>query len=341
LDLKKIVNISELISDKSKKIAIITHVNPDGDAIGSCLGLYKFLKCNSYNNVSVITPNDFPEFLKWMTVNDEVIIANKNNKIAEELITDADFLFCLDFNNPNRSDILEPLFYKSKAKKILIDHHPQPADVFDFVISDIKSSSTAEIVFKFIRDNKFRIFLNKDIASCLYAGIMTDTGSFSYGCNNPDTFAICSELIKTGINADNINRLVYNTFSENRTRLLGYCLNKKLTVLEDSNAAYISITKEELNRFKHRPGDTEGIVNYALSIRNINIAALFIEKSDHIKLSLRSTGNFNVNEFSRKHFNGGGHKNAAGGKYYDNMNNTIKFFESVVTEFYNLNPDIA
>ena len=332
MELEKINKTIKYLSDKNQRIVITTHVNPDGDAIGSSLGLCEFLKLCNFKNVTVISPNDYATFLKWMPGTDSIIIAENEFSNAEKIIQEAELIFCLDFNDINRTDNLKKPLYNSTAKTILIDHHPQPADSFDIAFSYINTSSTAEIIFKFIQAINYDN-LNKNIAACLFTGIMTDTGSFSYNCNNPETFHICSELIKTGINADNIHRLVYDTYSLNRMKLLGYCLNEKLTVLPEQQTAYIALTKEELETYNHHEGDTEGVVNYALSIRNIDLAALFIEKQDHVKLSLRSIGNIDVNDFARKYFNGGGHMNAAGGKYYKDISKTIEYFKSVLNDF--------
>jgi len=332
LEINKVNKVANILSNKSQKIAIITHVNPDGDAIGSSLGLFNFLIKANYFGTSVITPNDYASFLKWMPGNDQIIIASENYEKASKNIIEADIIFCLDFNDPQRTDILEKLLKKSKAKTILIDHHPQPIDIFDYTFSYVDASSTAEIIFKFMQTiDKNNI--NKNIAACLYAGIITDTGSFSYGCNNPETFIISAELVKKGINPENINRLVYNTYSVNRIKLLGYCLSERLTVIDKYNTAYICLTQKDLEKFNHQEGDTEGIVNYALSIRNIHLAALFIEKKDYVKISFRSLGNIDVNYFARKYFNGGGHVKAAGGNYYDTISKTIEYFETVLAEF--------
>lgn len=332
LEENKVNKAAKILSEKNQKIVITTHVNPDGDAIGSSLALYKFLKLSGNKNVTAITPNDYASFLKWMPGNDEIMIAENNPDAAANTITEADLIFCLDYNDIERTENLKQPLKNSKARTVLIDHHPQPGEGFDIVFSYINTSSTAEIVFKLIKAiDKGK--LNKDIAACLFAGIMTDTGSFSYGCNNPETFTICAELIRTGINAENIHRLVYDTYSVSRMKLLGYCLNEKLTVLPEFNSAYICLTKKELEKFDHQEGDTEGVVNYALSIRNIDLAALFIEKDDHVKISLRSIGDVNVNDFAREFFNGGGHANAAGGKYLKNISSAVEYFESALAEF--------
>ncbi len=332
METEKFNKIAGILSNKTQNTVIITHESPDGDAIGSSLGLYRFLMAYGYRNVSVISPDNYPSFLGWMPGNDEIIIGFDNFKRAKNIIAEADLILCLDFNDVERTGKLEKPLRKSAAKTILIDHHPQPSDDFDFVFSYVNVSSTAEIVYKFLKllDHTG---IDKDIATCLFTGIMTDTGSFSYGCNNPDTFAICAELVELGINPESIHRLVYDTYSVERMKLLGYCLSEKLTVIPGLYTAYIFLTQKELKRFSYQEGDTEGVVNYALSIRNIDLAALFIEKKDHVKISFRSVGGINVNDFARKFFNGGGHANAAGGKHYDDIDKAIKYFEDVVVKF--------
>ncbi len=332
MEIDKINKLLQLLSDKNQNIAIIIHENPDGDAIGSSLALHEFLRLSGYKHVSVVSPDDYAYFLKWMPDNEKIIIAEADFKKAEKTINKSDIIFCLDFNDIARTNKLENLFSRSTAKTILIDHHPQPTDGFDIAFSYIGVSSTSEIIYKLIAlidQDK----MNKNIATCLYTGIMTDTGSFGYGCNNPETFAICAELVKLGINPESIHRLVYDTYSVERMRLLGYCLSERLTVMPGLYTAYICLTQKDLEHFNHQDGDTEGVVNYALSIRNIDLAALFLEKEDHVKISFRSIGDLNVNGFARKYFNGGGHANAAGGKYYSTIKNTIKYFESVLVEF--------
>ncbi len=332
METDKLNKVAGILSDNTQNTVIVTHENPDGDAIGSSLGLCQFLRVCGYQNISVICPDDYPSFLKWMPGNDKVIIAFNNFKKAKSIIGEAGLIFCIDFNDVERTGRLEKPLRKSDAKTILIDHHPQPADGFDLVFSYINVSSTAEIVYKLLKFiDQARI--DKNIATCLFTGIMTDTGSFSYGCNNPDTFAICAELVKLGINPESIHRLVYDTYSFERMKLLGYCLSEKLTIIPGFNTAYICLTQKDLEQFNYQEGDTEGVVNYALSIRNIDIAALFIEKEDHVKISLRSIGSIDVNEFARKFFNGGGHANAAGGKYYGDIDKTIKYFESAVGKY--------
>ncbi len=332
MDDHNIASLKSLLKGKHQKIIIVTHTNPDGDAIGSSLGLMGILQANGYTNATVVVPNDYPEFLSWMTFNDKVIVAKKKYHRANELIRSGDILFCLDFNSISRTDNLVASITESKAAKVLIDHHPEPDSGFDIVLSDTSVSSTAELVFKLIDTMGWMPNLNLSTAECLYTGIVTDTGSFSYACNNPETYKIVALLMETGINGEEIQRRIYSTFSESRIRLLGFCLAEKLVVIPEAQTAYISITRNELQNHNHQVGDTEGIVNYALSIAGIHLAALFTESHDHIKISFRSSGHIDVNQFARLHFNGGGHRNASGGKSFDTMENTLNKFDTLIRE---------
>lgn len=329
---KLIRPVTKLLSDKSKKIVIVSHVNPDGDAIGSSLGLYHFLHNSGYKNVDVISPNGFPDFLKWMPGADKIIIGTKSTSISTIKIKEAEVIFCLDFNDIERTEDLSNRLKKAKGYKILIDHHPDPKDHFNHIISEVSSSSTAELIYELILLIESEKAIDKRVAECLYAGIVTDTGSFSYACNNPRTYEIVSHLMKQGIDGENIHRLIYDTYSEDRMRLLGHCLGPNLVVLHKYKTTYIYLSAEDLKRFNYQEGDTEGVVNYGLSIEGIKLAAIFIEKKENIKISFRSEGDVNVNNLARKYFNGGGHKNAAGGNYKDTLNNTIQFFENIVKE---------
>ncbi len=330
LDPTLIDQVKSLLNDKNLPIGIVAHTNPDGDAIGSSLGMFEYLKQKGFKHVHVITPNEYPSFLHWMPNNDQITVATKAPGEAKKMIREAAVLFCLDFNGLSRTDQLEKSISGSPAKKIMIDHHPQPGEGFDLVISDVMASSTSELIYDLIAAMGDEKLINQKIAQCLLAGIITDTGSFSYSCNQPKTYRIAAKLVETGLDAQKIHRLIYNTYSADRLRLLGYCLSEKLVVLPEHQAAYISLTQEELDRFNHQVGDTEGIVNYAMSIKNIMLAALFIEKSDHVKISFRSENNWNVNLLAREYFNGGGHKNAAGGKSFEPLKDTLLHFESLV-----------
>ncbi len=326
----QINRLLDYLADKNQHITIIVHTNPDGDAIGSALGLYDFFKVMDFVNVSVVSPNAYASFLQWMPNNDVVINATEQPQLAYGAITDASLIFCLDFNGFSRVDHLEDVLAGAKANKILIDHHPQPEGGFDLVFSDTSVSSTAELVYEVIKAIGYEESIGLSAAQCLYAGIVTDTGSFSFACNNPRTYEITAKLIHKGVDGALIHRLIYSTYSAQRMRLLGYCLSEKLIVLDEYRTAYISLTKHELQQFDHQEGDTEGIVNFALGIEGIQMAAMFIEKDDCIKLSLRSTDHIDVNTFAREYYNGGGHKNAAGGKSFLNMYNTLIQFEVLI-----------
>jgi phosphoesterase RecJ-like protein len=325
-------HIVELIG-QSSSILVTSHYNPDGDAMGSALAMAALLRKTGKDAV-VMVPNDYPAFLKWMPGNDKVMIYRNNEERANEIIREADIIFCLDYSALNRTDSMEDPLRNSPAKKILIDHHLEPvlAD-FDYYLSVIQTSSTSELVYRFAEGCSWLDLIDPEIATGLFVGIMTDTGSFSFACNYPETFRISASLIQAGINPEQIHRHVYDTYSENRLRLLGYCLSEKLTIMPELNTAYIALSKDELYHFQYQVGDTEGIVNYALSIENIKIAVLMTERKDRIRLSFRSKGDFSVNRIAREHFNGGGHRNAAGGDSFISLENTILKLREVLAQY--------
>ena len=325
------VEIQSLVNLLSQKVSvvIVTHINPDGDAIGSSMGLYHFLKTR-ISDIKVITPNDYPAFLKWMDPDNHILPYDKNKEKAIEIVEKADVIFCLDFNDFVRLKEFGKYLNKAKAKRVLIDHHPEPKARVDYSFSDTSASSTAELVYKFIAKHYPGEIVSSLSASCIYSGILTDTGCFSYSSSNPETYIICSELLKCGINKDSIYNSIYNNYSEKRMRLMGYCLNEKMVVLPDNCAAYITLTKEDQENYSFEMGDSEGFVNLPFSIKNILFTALFIEKKDYVKISFRSRGSFSVNDFSAKHFNGGGHRNAAGGESNISLDDTIKRFNDLL-----------
>ncbi|MEZ5198513.1 MAG: bifunctional oligoribonuclease/PAP phosphatase NrnA [Bacteroidales bacterium] len=313
---------------------LTSHSNPDGDALGSGLATYHFLKQMGHD-VKFLVPNPYPDFLNWMPGQEDIIIYEKDREIADKLFGNAELLFSLDYNAPSRLGIAEDAFKNAKGIKIMIDHHISPEiEAYDHICSTVDTSSTSELVFDFIEAIDSNL-LNIPIAECLYTGIMTDTGSFSYACNSEKTFLTASILVKTGMDCVRINRMVYNTYSEGRLRLLGYALSEKLKVFPELSTAYISLSRDELNRFNYQVGDTEGLVNYALSIKGIKLAALFTERKDKIRISFRSVGGFSVNDLARKYFEGGGHKNAAGGDSYLPMDKTLEKFEKLIITFKN------
>jgi bifunctional oligoribonuclease and PAP phosphatase NrnA len=318
------------------KIVIITHVNPDGDAIGSSLGLYNVL-VQEKHRVTVITPNEYPSFLAWMPACNRILVDEMDHAKVSQVLADAELIFCLDFNGLNRMAGIGEAYTRSKAIKILIDHHLEPSHFTDHSISIAETSSTSELIYDLVVELGKKHLINKAVAECLYVGIATDTGSFSYACNHAKTFEITAELIKLGIDGEHIHRLVYDTYSEDRMRLLGYCLSEKLKVLPQYKTAYISLTKEDLAKFNYKVGDTEGVVNYALSIDGVTMAALFMERDENIKVSMRSKGNASVNDICRKYYEGGGHHNAAGGNSYVSMVETLAVFEKLLPVIMPLN----
>jgi bifunctional oligoribonuclease and PAP phosphatase NrnA len=318
-----------------KRIAILTHVNPDGDALGSALALYNML-IQENHQVDVVIPNMYPSFLAWMPNCPKVLIVEKDEANAIKAVQKAEVIFCLDFNDINRVENIAEYYKKSKAVKILIDHHLDRAPFTDYSISISKISSTSEIIYDFACALNKKHLINKDVAECLYVGIATDTGSFSYACNYEKTYLVTAELFRLGIDGEHIHRLVYDTYSENRMRLLGYCLSEKLKVFHNYHTAYMSLTKSELDRFNYQIGDTEGVVNYALSMEGITLAALFMEMDGYIKVSFRSKGEISVNDLARTYYDGGGHHNASGGGSYISMKETLDQFEKLLPEIWKL-----
>lgn len=311
------------------KIVLVSHTNPDGDALGSTLALYQVFKSLGHD-VRAIVPNGYPSFLGWMPGIDEVIVAENKTKLTERAIHEADVLICLDFNAFHRVERLENFLKESKAVKVLIDHHLEPATYFSISVSDVSVSSTSELVYNLIEDLGYEQYISKEVAECLYVGIMTDTGSFSYSCNHERTYIITSRLIAKGVDPQRVHNLVYDTFSENRLRLLGHLLRNKMVVVPQYKTAYISLSLADQKKYNYQVGDSEGIVNYALSIEGIRLAAFFTEKKDKVRISFRSKGNFSVNELARTYFDGGGHKNAAGGNSYTTLLKTKRYFESLL-----------
>ncbi len=322
----------KILLREEKKIVITTHQRPDGDAIGSSLGLYNYL-IQKNHNVKVIVPGDYPSFLKWMPGNDIVINYEKETEKSNQLISDADLIFCLDFNHMKRIDKMEKPVRDSKAIKILIDHHLDPENAFDHSFSFPDSCATAELIYEFIMSMDDNSLLNKNIAECLYTGIMTDTASFRFAGMKAETHRIIAKLMEAGAVNYKIHEHVYDTNTENRLRMLGHCLKDKLVVISEMNTAYISLTEEELAFYHFESGDTEGIVNYALSINNIMLAAFFSPRHGEVRISFRSKDDFPANELAHKHFEGGGHKNAAGGRSLLSLDETLKKFIDILPEY--------
>jgi phosphoesterase RecJ-like protein len=316
-----------------RKIAIIMHKGPDGDAIGSSLGLYHFL-LKFKHKVSVISPDSYPDFLKWMQGTKDIIDYSKSASEALKAIRTAELIFCLDFNALKRIDDLGKEVAKSKALKVLIDHHPQPENFANFVLHSVQASSTGELVFDFIEMMGGKEKINRAIANCLYAGIMTDTGSFAFSSTSIHTHEVAAELMRRGAETTRVHQLINNNNRESRLRLFGYSLLEKMKILPEYATGFIALTQSDLKRFDYKDGDTEGLVNEPLSIKGVAFSALFTEKANDegIKISFRSKGKFDVNLFARAHFNGGGHMNASGGSSDLSMDETIsKFIELLVS----------
>jgi phosphoesterase RecJ-like protein len=306
-------------------ILLVCHVNPDGDAIGSQLALYHYLT-HAGKNVEMISPNHLQEFLKWMEGVEKIKIFTKERGYCRNLISSADLIIMLDFNQSGRLGEAEELVMASSAYKIIIDHHLDSNPFTDLIISDTAKCSTSELLHNIITELNNGLFINKGYAEAIYVGIVTDTGNFQHGTFNGDTFRIIADILDTGIDKDRIYNLVFNNFTEGRMRLKGFALNERMQILPEYRTAYIYLTRADLKKFNYMKGDTEGFVNMPLSINNIDISALLVEKDGFVKLSFRSKGRFSVSDFARDYFGGGGHKNAAGGEYFESLDDTINYF---------------
>ncbi len=321
--------VKELLS-QPKKVVIIPHKNPDGDAMGSSLALYKYLKNNGHNPI-VLAPTPYPKFLQWLPNNDTVQIFKEDDSSKTDLIIQADIIFFMDFNTLERIEEIKPFVEKSDAVKIMIDHHQQPDDFPDYTYSDPIICATSEMLYHFFENINEVDKIDADIATCIYTGILTDTGSFRYPSTTSTTHRIVADLIDRGAVNHEIHNNIYDGNTMARMKLMGVALNN-LVVLKDCRASYITMTRKELRENNFQKGDTEGFVNMALSIENINVAAIFIEdlEGDFVKISLRSKGKFSVNKMSREHFNGGGHINAAGGRVDLPIEEVVQIFEKAV-----------
>jgi phosphoesterase RecJ-like protein len=328
---KDILAIQELLASP-KKIAIIPHRSPDGDAMGSTLGLYHFLLKLNHQPV-VIAPNEFPEFLAWLPSSETVLVYENDRVNCTKILNEVELVFTLDFNALHRTGEMEQVLNKLSVPMIMIDHHQLPDSYATFTYSDTSFGSTCEMIYNFIVYLNQKSLIDKTIATCLYTGILTDSGGFRFPKTTGTTHRIVAEFIDLGVENTEIPNLLFDNNSYDRLQLLGRAL-QNMKVLFDKKTSYISLSQKELDEFKYVKGDTEGIVNYGLTIKGIVFAAIFIEHRDEniIKISFRSQGSFDVNQFARDHFSGGGHINAAGGKSYDSLANTIKKFEQIISK---------
>lgn len=329
MKLSDIATVKSILS-QPQNIVILPHINPDGDALGSCLALYEFLKGKG-QQVRVITPNAYPQFLQWMPYNREILNFEWDKQEAEQLLEVATVIFTLDFNDFSRTGPMEAVLQKKQADFIMIDHHQQPADYARVRYSDVTMSSTCEMVYAFIAFLGESDHITKDMAANLYTGIMTDTGSFKYPSTSGKTHRVVADLIDRGADPMEIHQQVYDTNSPSRIGLLATAL-RNMVILPEYRTAYITLTQKELDDHNFKKGDTEGFVNYGLTLKGIIFAVIFIENQQEgsVKLSLRSSGSFSVNEFARKHFNGGGHDNAAGGRSDLSMEETVRHFRTLL-----------
>ncbi|MBN2639069.1 MAG: bifunctional oligoribonuclease/PAP phosphatase NrnA [Bacteroidales bacterium] len=332
-DRTTVQEVKKLLAEP-QKIVLISHKNPDGDTIGAALGLKHYLQQLGHE-VDALVPNEFPSFYNWMPGSEKLLIFDQNAKEVQKKLENASVVFCVDFNSLDRTGNMASYIAEATGVKLMIDHHLQPSEEFDHYFSVVNTSSTGELVYSFIEAIGHLEYLNLNIALSLYTAIMTDTGSFSYACNNGKTYQIVAHLIDLGVDPTLVHRLVYDTFTENRLRLLGHSISNKLLVLEDLHAAVIYLDKDDLKNFNYQVGDTEGIVNYPLSIENVNLSVLLTEKNSLIRMSFRSKGEFDCNILARNHFNGGGHKNAAGGSSTLSMENTLLNLKEVLTNYSN------
>jgi len=318
----------------AKHVGIITHKNPDGDALGSSMAMYLSLKKQNIKT-HVFTPNQYPDFLAWLKDGEEIIIGEKDKAATIKTLKRCDVLLLQDFNALNRIDWLGETVKNHNATKILIDHHPHPENHFDFLISEPQMSSTAELVYHLFQSWEWDSLIDRDIAEAFYCGILTDTGCFNYNSSDPDSFEVVADLLRKGVRKDYVYALIYNNYSFNRMKLLGLALNERMHYFPEHKTAYIALSKADLKMFNYKSGDTEGFVNYPLSIKGTIFTALFLEKANEIKISFRSIGDFPANEFAAKYFNGGGHKNAAGGNSQLSLQESIDKFVSVLPNFLN------
>ena len=315
------------------KAVITAHQKPDGDAMGSSLALFHFLKALGHE-VTVVSPTNWASFLDWMPGIDQVIDFETNKEKATKIVQQADYVFCLDFNILHRTKHLEPIIKESKAIKILIDHHQQPdTPSFGYGISDVKMSSTCEMIYDFIVQSGHSNLIDLDIAACLYTGLMTDTGSFRFPSTTASVHKIVAHLKELGLQHGIIHERIYDNSSEARLKFMGNAFLNRMQVFPELKTAVMAIPKTDIYKFELKTGDTEGLVNYLLSIEGIKMAAIVIDREEERKWSFRSKGNFDVNIFARTHFDGGGHANAAGGNSKKSVEETFNDFKSIIENY--------
>jgi phosphoesterase RecJ-like protein len=327
-----IKQIKDLLQQKKQNIVIVSHRNPDGDAMGSSLALSIYLKKMGHQ-VNLVVPNTYSGFLKWMpTIADSMIFEWVPDK-CKDVFNKCDILFAVDFNDLSRVREFQEHLTPSNSYKVLIDHHPSPGNFADLTISDTSVSSTCELIYLFLRSLEQDELIDKDIAECIYTGIMTDTGCFSFNSSARQTFDVVADLIDLGIDKNKIYDAVNDNFSYDRMKLMGYCLQEKMVYLPEYKTAYISLSSEDMKKYNFKVGDSEGFVNIPLSIKGVIFSVLFSEREDVVKISLRSKGSFAVNGIANDYFSGGGHMNASGGESKQSLEDTIKTFVALLPKY--------
>lgn len=329
-----ISSLRALLEAKAEqKIVIVAHTNPDGDAIGSSLSWARVLRKEGHE-VSCVVPNKYPYFLDWMEGIEEMVIYKEEAERTTNLVSEADIIFCLDFNALSRLEGLSEVIDANKsAQRVLVDHHLSPEEGYDILFSYPTASSTCFVVYSIIEKMWGVDMIDKSIGELLYVGMMTDTGNFSFSFLTPALYRALAVLVEKGIEIQKINSQVYNSFSEDRARLFGYTIDRKMSIIKGGTVAYMALTEREMRKYNFQQGDSEGFVNYPLSIKKMKMSVIFIEHRKFIRISFRSRPHIDVNTFARKYFDGGGHKNAAGGKSYRTMEKTIAHFLSSIEEF--------
>jgi len=318
--------------DDADRILLICHINPDGDAAGAMLALRRWIMAYG-KNAEMISPNALQKFLIWMRDADKIVDFHHNIETGTRLINEAELIIMVDFNSPSRLGKAEELVLASGAKKVMIDHHPEPGDFVDFIISDTRRSSTSELVYFIVNEMNGGEFDDPDFIEAVYVGIITDTGNFEHGLYSGDTMRTVGHLLDQGVDKEKILNHIFSNFSVDRMRMKGFALHSRMVVHSDLHTAYIWLTKEDLEIFNHVKGDTEGFANMLLTINGIVLSVLFVERTGFVKMSLRSKGSFNANSLSRKCFNGGGHRNAAGGEMKGTIKDVLDHFERVLPSF--------
>lgn len=339
IEQSKVDKVSRMLAS-ARKVVITCHMTPDGDALGSSLGLARVLS-RTVPDVRVVTPDTPPRALEFIPGVCDVVIASRFTDRARALLASADIVFCLDYNGLKRVDRLAPLIEASRAKRVVIDHHLAPEIKADVLISHPECSSTSALVYHFLHQAGMTHLIDAEAATCIYTGMLTDTGNFSYNSNDPDLYLIIAGLLRAGLDKDRVYTLAWNTNSENRLRICGYAISRKMTILPSHRMALITLSRDELDEFGYVKGDTEGLVNQPLSIPGVVYSAfLRQDEPDYVKVSMRSTGDFPVNMICENHFGGGGHLNAAGGEFYGNLIEAVEALTAALPEYDRFLPDV-